>query len=211
MNVVIVDYNQGNISSIKRAFKLLGVEVICSHDKTVIEGAEALVMPGVGNFRTAMNYINNNNIDSVLNHSVHKKKIPVLGICLGMQLMTNFSEEGEVDGLGWIQARVEKIIPKDKENYKVPNIGWTLLNKGINSELLDGIDCNKSPFYFCHSYAVRKISQSGLYTSSFYYDGEYVSIFECENIFGVQFHPEKSHSAGVDLLSNFLSKVRNRK
>jgi glutamine amidotransferase len=202
MDVVIVDFGTGNINSIKRSFLQLDVNVIHSSDKTVIENADALVMPGVGHFEVAMNFLTVNHIDSVLNFAVHEKKTPVLGICLGMQLMTNYSEEGEVNGLGWINAITKKIIPKRNEIYKVPNIGWCLVNKGVSSKLLKGIDCDRAPFYFCHSYAVKDVDKGSVSTSSFNYDDEYVSIFEFNNIYGVQFHPEKSHAAGINLLSN---------
>jgi len=207
MNVVIVDYGEGNINSIKRAFSLLGVDTVCSHDNSVINSADALVMPGVGHFKAAMNFLKSSKLDIALNHAVNIKKIPVLGICLGMQLMTNYSEEGEVRGLGWINALTKKIVPRNKEVFKVPHIGWNLINGRSASVLLDGIDCTRSPFYFCHSYAIRKIDENSICTSLFNYEDKYVSIFESGNIYGVQFHPEKSHAAGTAILSNFLSNI----
>ena len=207
-NIVIVDYGEGNINSIKRSFSTLGVSPIYSRNKDIIKEASALVMPGVGHFQTAMRFLIDNQLDIVLKQTVLEEKVPVLGICLGMQLMAKHSEEGNQKGLGWIDASVEKMEPGNRKLHKVPNIGWCLIKDDTSLELLRGIACETSPFYFSHSYAARKFSVRNVKTSTFQYEDEYVALFESENIFGVQFHPEKSHSAGVQLISNFLSKVR---
>ena len=207
-NIVIVDYGEGNINSIKRSFSELGVNPICSRNKDIIREAAALVMPGVGHFQTAMKSLIDNQLDIVLRQTVIEEKVPVLGICLGMQLMAKHSEEGNQKGLGWIDASVEKMEPRNRKIHKVPNIGWCLIKDDASLSLLKGIACETSPFYFCHSHATRKLSLRNVKTSTFQYEDEYVALFESENIFGVQFHPEKSHSAGIQLISNFLSRVR---
>ena len=208
MDIVIVDYGKGNILSIKRSFSALGVNTVCSRQRDIIENAKALVMPGVGHFKTVMNFLNDSHLDVVLNRAVLEKKVPVLGICLGMHIMTNHSEEGDVEGLGWVDTSVVKIIPNNRKIYKVPNIGWCLVNKNPSSTLLDGIDCDTSPFYFSHSYAIRKGTVKNLVATSFDYEDKYVAMFESRGIYGTQFHPEKSHLSGTDLISNFLSRVR---
>ena len=207
-NIVIIDYGGGNINSIKRSFSTLGVSPIYSRNKDIIKEASALVMPGVGHFQTAMRFLIDNQLDIVLKQTVLEEKVPVLGICLGMQLMAKYSEEGNQKGLGWIDASVEKMEPRNRKLHKVPNIGWCLIKDDASLELLRGIACKNSPFYFSHSYAARKFSVQNMKTSTFQYEDEYVALFESENIFGVQFHPEKSHSAGIQLISNFLSRVR---
>ena len=207
-NIVIVDYGEGNINSIKRSFSALGVSPICSRNKDTIREAAALVMPGVGHFQTAMRFLIDNQLDIVLKQTVLDEKVPVLGICLGMQLMAKHSEEGDQKGLGWIDASVEKMEPRNRKLHKVPNIGWCLIKNDASLSLLKGVDCETSPFYFSHSYATRELSVPNVKTATFQYEDEYVALFESKNIFGVQFHPEKSHSAGVQLISNFLSRVR---
>ena len=187
-NIVIVDYGEGNINSIKRSFSTLGVNPIYSRNKDIIKEASALVMPGVGHFQTAMRFLIDNQLDIVLKQTVLEEKVPVLGICLGMQLMAKYSEEGNQKGLGWIDASVEKMEPRNRKLHKVPNIGWCLIKDDASLELLRGIACKNSPFYFSHSYAARKFSVQNMKTSTFQYEDEYVALFESENIFGVQFH-----------------------
>ena len=138
-----------------------------------------------------------------LNHEVLISKKPILGICLGMQLMTCYSEEGSSDGFGWVQAKTSLIKPSNTHKFKVPHVGWNLINSNKSSILLSNIPINMEPFYFCNSYAIENI-ESACKSSFYSYDKEYIAHFEKQNIFGVQFHPEKSHKWGMLLLKNFL-------
>jgi glutamine amidotransferase len=132
---------------------------------------------------------------------------PILGICLGMQLMTDYSEEGNSKGFGWVNSTTKKIAPNNTKAFKVPHVGWNLIRCSGNSDLLSGIPLDQEPFYFCNSYAIASV-QSQVKFSTYKYDKNYVAHFEDNNIFGVQFHPEKSHSWGNALLQNFL-KLKN--
>lgn len=201
--VVIIDYGHGNANSIKLALSSLGVVSVYSRQTADIEAADYLILPGVGHHGAAMRSIRENGLDGVLNRAALERRIPTLGICLGMQIMTESSEEGGADGLGWMPAITERIVPKNKTIHKVPHVGWTLIEKDPRSPLLDGIDTTSEPFYFCHSFAIKNVGAAD-FTSSFRYDRDYVAIFEHGNIAGVQFHPEKSQEAGARMLANFL-------
>lgn len=133
--------------------------------------------------------------------TIHKK--PVLGICLGMQLMTDCSEEGGGAGLGWVRADTRRIVPADRTRFKVPHVGWSTVNGNPECSLLYGVRTEDEPFYFCHSFGVVEVAPPAV-TSMVDFDRPYVAIFEQGNIFGVQFHPEKSQEGGLTLLRNFL-------
>lgn len=204
--VVIIDYGNGNANSIKNALAELGVSSVYSSNVQEIDSADSLILPGVGHHRSAMIALTSSKLVAPLTEAVMIHKKPVLGICLGMQLMTVKSEEGGEAGLGWISAETQRIVPIDRSRFKVPHVGWNTIEKNLSSVLLNGIVTEYEPFYFCHSFAI-----SGLFedettlTSMVKYDCEYVAIFEQGNIFGVQFHPEKSQDCGLKLLQNFLS------
>ena len=137
-----------------------------------------------------------------MNEEVLEKKKPIMGICLGMHLMTKFSEEGSAEGLGWFDAQVIRFNVKDTLNYKVPHVGWNTISCMKPSLLMDGLSANPE-FYFVHAYhAVSNNDDEVLATTTYGYD--FVSAFEKRNIFGLQFHPEKSHDKGEKLLANFL-------
>lgn len=202
--VVIIDYGIGNSNSIKHALFSLGFSAIHTSKIRDIENADHIILPGVGHFRTAMHSIFQNNIAECLQQAVIHDKKPILGICLGMQLMTQSSEEGDTMGFGWIQAKTKRIAPKNKVKYKVPHVGWNIISPDPTSLLLRGIHPMDDPFYFCHSYAIETAIGPSV-MSSVQYDRSYVALFEMDNIFGVQFHPEKSQECGLQLLQNFLS------
>lgn len=196
--IVIVNYGLGNLRSVQKAFKRAGAEVVISSDLEIIEKADKLVLPGVGHFYEGMKKMNEiTNLIPVLNNQVLNRKKPILGICLGMQLMTKFSEEGNVKGLGWVNADTKKF----STTLKVPHIGWNTVLWEDN-ELMNGLNKNDD-FYFTHSYYVTSESKNNhlLYTN---YGIEFVSGFAHQNIYGVQFHPEKSHSSGIKLIKNFI-------
>ena len=201
--VVIIDYGMGNLGSISNMLKYIGSDSIITSDHNIIENAEKIILPGVGHFERAMNNINDLNLVEILRRKSLVDKVPFLGICLGMQLMCRHSEEGNREGLGLIDADV--ISFSLERTYKVPHMGWNLIESKNDNGILANLD-NNSRFYFVHSYFVKADEESNVlsYTN---YGHKFVSgITNNENIFGVQFHPEKSHKYGVTLFKNFIDK-----
>lgn len=203
-NVAVVDYGNGNANSIRQALLVLGLNSVYSAEPDVIGSAEYIILPGVGHFGSAMKSLHDSELIDSLNHAALTRRVPILGICLGMQIMTRFSEEGFTNGLNWIDAETKRINPSDKKIYKVPHVGWNTVKPSATSTLLKGIDVINDPFYFCHSFAIDEV-ESKILSVTVEYDRDYVAIFEQNNIFGVQFHPEKSQDSGLKLLKNFLS------
>lgn len=203
--LLILDYGHGNANSIKRSLKNFQVNTIYSNAKDEINSADGIIMPGVGHFESAMNSMKKSNIIDTLNKRAYIDKIPFLGICLGFQLMASHSEEGSCDGLNWISTCVKKIQPRDSRKFKVPHIGWRTLNSSNDCILLKNIDYRVHPFYFCHKFAIDTNLNGRLGT--YRYEDEYVGIYEEDNVFGVQFHPEKSHEHGKELIRNFINLI----
>lgn len=202
--IVIVDYGLGNLGSIKNMLKKIGVESEISGDPEKIKQATKLILPGVGAFDNGMQNLNDLGLTEVLNDRVIKNKIPILGICLGMQLMTKSSEEGKLPGLGWIDASTQKFnFLENKNKLTIPHMGWEMVKQEKQSKLLEGM-YDEPRFYFVHSYFVKATKQNDVLLTTVY-DNDYVSGFESGNILGVQFHPEKSHKYGMVLLKNFVS------
>ena len=202
MKIVIVNYGMGNLSSVSKKLKRIGAEVLISSDKSEIQNAQKLILPGVGHFTKAVENIKHSGLWDVLNDRVLKDKIPILGICLGMQLMAKYSEEGNCEGFGWFDAEVVKFNIKDQLKNKVPHMGWNKVVANKSSILFDGISKSQE-FYFVHSYHIKSNEPTDILATTDY-EYPFVSALEKENIFGVQFHPEKSHDAGEKLLANFL-------
>jgi glutamine amidotransferase len=202
MNVSVVDYGMGNLHSVYRKLVQLGAHPTITSDYKLILNADKIVLPGVGHFSKAIENLKQLGIDDVLNEAVLIKKKPILGICLGMQLMARESEEGSALGLGWIDAKVVKFNVQDKIRYKVPQTGWNGIRACKESLLLTGIT-DKDEFYFLHSYHYKE-GQKQDELASTEYEYRFVSAIEKENIFGTQFHPEKSHDSGARLLQNFI-------
>jgi glutamine amidotransferase len=200
MKIVIVDYGMGNIKSIVSALKYLGVDdVIVSSSKDDLAEATKLILPGVGSFAQAIQNIKELNLDIILEKLVVEDKKPILGICLGMQLMTESSDEdGLNDGLGFIQANTQKFSSDD---LKIPHVGFNQVQKPDNSRLYFGLD-NLSDFYFTHSYQVQSGEQ--INQAKCKYGDEFIVSYEVDNIAGVQFHPELSQTNGLKLLDNFI-------
>jgi imidazole glycerol-phosphate synthase subunit HisH len=199
---LIIDYGLGNLKNIEKVLKSLGVSPIISNSISEIDKADNYILPGVGAFSDAMKKINNLKIADVLRSNILNKKKPILGICLGMQLIGLSSEEnGETKGLGLLQFRVKK-FSKNKE-LRLPHIGWNEVSiKNKESKLLSRIP-NGSDFYFVHSYQASCENSSIIAATSEYGD-VFASVIEYENIFATQFHPEKSQAHGIKILKNFI-------
>ena len=191
MKIVIIDYGAGNIQSIKFALKRLGVEAILSDNETEIRKADKVIFPGVGEASSAMAKLKASGLDKV----IPSLKQPVLGICLGMQLLCNFSEEGNTNGLGVFDVNVIKF----SNDLKVPQIGWNQISN-LKSSLFKNVTENEF-MYLVHSY-YAPLCEEAIATSE--YGIQYTSALKKDNFYGVQFHPEKSSTAGEQILKNFL-------
>lgn len=197
--IAIINYNLGNPKSIKNMLGYLGVDSMISSDPNEIALADRLILPGVGHFKHGMEQLEKLNLIETLHQEVLIKKKPILGICLGMQLMTKHSEEGDCNGLNWIDASTQKF--QISESLKVPHMGWNQVSYKKDALLNEGISADPR-YYFVHSYHVQCNQQSDVLGTSIY-GYEFVAAFQHENIYGVQFHPEKSHKYGMELLRNF--------
>jgi len=198
--IVIVDYDMGNLGSIRNLLKKIGVNSLISSDSDQIASAERLILPGVGAFDAGMENLDRSGLIPVLNRRVIQDRVPTLGICLGMQLMTRGSAEGQRAGLGWIDAEALRFEPTETAP-KVPHMGWNRVAPVRPSPLVDELP-DEPRFYFVHSYYVRCHQPDDvLLTTS--YGMAFHSAFQRGNVAGVQFHPEKSHKFGMRLLHNF--------
>lgn len=201
LNISIINLGVGNINSVAVAFRSLGADVKIVNNSAELEKCDGIVLPGVGNFTHTMEFLNSNNFVKKLNKLVIEEKIPFLGICLGMQLLAEEGEEGGLTkGLGWIKGKVIKLDLK--EEFRIPHIGWDDVKFMGENSLFDGINSNSS-FYFVHSYHFDCSDKESI-TSICNYGGDFVSSVQKDNIFGVQFHPEKSQGNGIKVIENFL-------
>ena len=199
--ITIINYGIGNLGSMLNMFKHIGVEAIIESNPIIIRKAKKLVLPGVGSFDAAMNNINSTaGLREVLDYKVFAERIPILGVCLGMQLMTRSSEEGKEPGLGWIPSRTCR-FPKHT-SLKVPHMGWNSATHHNNSNALMKNFEKDARYYFVHSYAVH-VDDPKYSLMRTTHGIEFDSAIGWENIYGVQFHPEKSHKFGMQLLKNF--------
>jgi imidazole glycerol-phosphate synthase subunit HisH len=199
--IIIIDYGMGNLRSIANKFRRLNIDATISHNLSEIKTADKLILPGVGHFKTGITRLREMGLINLLNSMVLHDEVPILGICLGLQLFSNYSEEGEIDGLGWIDATTVRFKISDKIMYKVPHMGWNSVEI-INKNKLD-YDLDKTDmFYFVHSYYINCEDHSIIWMKT-KYDYEFVSAVKKGNIYGTQFHPEKSHDSGVKILKNF--------
>jgi imidazole glycerol-phosphate synthase subunit HisH len=197
--ITIIDYGLGNLGSINNMFKWVGVDSKITSDVNEIKKAKKIILPGVGSFDTAMKLINSKYKD-VLNYKANIEKIPILGICLGMQLMTKSSQEGNLPGLGWINAKTIK-FKFDDNKLKIPHMGWNTVKKKNECQLINNLNKN-SRFYFVHSYYVKvQNNQNSILKTN--YGINFDAAFNKKNIYGVQFHPEKSHKYGKKIFENF--------
>lgn len=201
--ILIVDFGMGNLNSVRKKLSQSNCTPIVSSNPKAVASADKLILPGVGHFQQAMENLGKLNLLDVLNEAVLVRQRPILGICLGMQLMAGHSEEGDASGLGWVDGEVVKIRPKDTLKFKVPHVGWNQISHRKESALMRGIP-DSSEFYFVHGYYLKPKAAADILNET-EYEERFTSAIEKKNIFGVQYHPEKSHDVGEKLLKNFVS------
>lgn len=201
---VIVDYGLGNLRSVLMKFERLKLPAIVSADPADVLAAEKLVLPGVGSFDAGMANLRDRGLVKALNRRVLDDGVPVLGICLGMQLFARNSEEGRLSGLGWIDAQVCKLNPpKEGLAIRVPHVGWNTLDITSDCHLFAGVHTSQR-YYFTHSYAVF-CDDSAQVLATTTHGETFASVVGKRNIWGTQFHPEKSHLHGLVMLKNFIT------
>ena len=207
MNVTIVDYNSGNISSVINSFKEVAqnkVNIEVTSDLNKIKSSDKVVLPGQGSFKSCVDALNNiEGLVNTLNEFVINQKKPLLGICVGLQMFADIGyEETETKGLGWMPGKVSKIDNQDGK-YKLPHIGWNQINIVKESKIFKNID-NNSHMYFVHSYEFIP-SDKNVISATTDYSTNIVCSVEKENLFGTQFHPEKSDKTGLQIIQNFIN------
>lgn len=200
--ITIVDYGMGNLGSVQNMLRYIDVESEITADLGKIAAANKILLPGVGAFDAAMQKINDSGLRDVLNKKALEDKVPLLGICLGMQLLTSSSEEGKLAGLGWIPAKTVKFSFDDKA-MKVPHMGWNTIKLKKGHPVVAALP-DEPKFYFVHSYYVSADNANDVLTTT-HYGNDFHSMIQKDNIIGAQFHPEKSHKYGMALLKNFAA------
>jgi glutamine amidotransferase len=201
--LVVVDYGMGNLRSVEKKLLRLGIDAQISGDPERIQSASKLILPGVGHFANGVKNLHERGLWDVINNKVRKEKTPILGICLGMQLMAKFSEEGNAEGFGWFDAEVKRFSVSDSLRFKVPHMGWNLAVPVNSHPFTKGLTGRES-YYFVHAYHLVCNDSKDILGKTIY-DYEFVSMMGHDNMIGVQFHPEKSYSAGDQLFLNFIN------
>ena len=200
--ITIVDYGVGNLGSIQNMLKKIGARSVIASSPEQLLQASKLILPGVGAFDAGMRTLAESGLVDALNQKALKDKTPVLGLCLGMQLMTRGSQEGALPGLGWVEARTVKFDSAMSPGLKIPHMGWNQVEPAKGSPILKDIP-EKPRFYFVHSYHVRCDDRKDPLLQATYGSVSFDAGFQHDNLYGVQFHPEKSHRFGMWLLKNF--------
>lgn len=204
--ITIVDYGLGNIKAFANLYKKLNIELVYASNANDLANATKIILPGVGAFDHAMQMLNDSGMRETLDELVLERKVPVIGICVGMQMMADSSEEGQLKGLGWIPGTVKKFKRESQaleSEYPLPHMGWNSLEIAKVSDLLLGQD-EKKLFYFLHSYYYEPSDKEHVIATA-NYGLEYACIVNRDNVYGIQCHPEKSHHNGVALLKSFAS------
>lgn len=200
IKVCILDYGSGNVRSVFNVIKHLGYNVEISNSVSAIKNSSHLILPGVGSYVSAMNKITKNIPLDSLENSVLINGKPFLGICVGMQVLSDFGNEFEKrNGLGWISGSVDTLNSK---NFPLPHVGWNNLDLKVDTSLTNGLK-NNTDFYFVHSYCFKASNSKNIIATT-YYGSDFASIINRDNIYGFQFHPEKSQRAGQLILKNFI-------
>ncbi len=200
----IVNYGSGNIYAIANIYKRLDIDYKLISDPAELEEADKLILPGVGAFDETMQLLNNSGLKSKLDELVIEKKVPIIGVCVGMQILAESSDEGSLPGFGWIKGKVKKIdIANLIHKPHLPHLGWNSIQLEKESNLLEAIDMDRG-FYFLHTYYMECDREDDVLCAT-NYGKRFASAVNCENVYGVQFHPEKSHSNGITLFRNFAN------
>lgn len=198
----IIDYGVGNLGSISNILTKIGANPICLQDPNTNEEIETLILPGVGSFDHCIKKLKDNGFVELL-ENFKKTGKPIIGICVGAQMMCSSSEEGTQKGLNWFKAKVIKFNFNDNSNLRIPHMGWNQIEILRNHKIIDNID-SLNRFYFLHSYYINLYDQNEVVANT-YYGKSFNSIIQKENIIGIQFHPEKSHKYGIKLFENIIS------
>ena len=198
--ISVIDYDGGNYKSVLNILKKFNFKFELTNKEKIITNSKKIILPGVSHFGYCVNSLKSLNLDSILKEAVLVKNIPILGICSGMQVLGSYSEEGNVQGLNFVDGKVKKIL--GDKNYRVPHMGWNKVNTE-NNLLFKNIP-NYTRFYFCHSYWLD-IEEKDAIINFTDYKYKICAAFKLKNIFGVQFHPEKSNLEGSQLLNNFIN------
>lgn len=200
--MTIIDYGVGNINAFVNVYKRVDIPIKIAKTKEDLIGAQKIILPGVGHFDHAMTQLNNSGMRDMLDKKVLMDKIPIIGICVGMQMMANYSEEGKLEGLKWIDASVKKFDEsKINQVTRLPHMGWNDVKPVKEIPLFNGLE-KDAIFYFLHTYYFECNNPNDIIAVT-EYGGEFASAAHHENKYGIQFHPEKSHSYGETLLHNF--------
>ena len=205
--ITIIDYGMGNLASMLNMIRRVGGDAVITSDLQLIKSADVLILPGVGAFDNAMQKLRDGNFVEVLKERVVEKKVPFLGVCLGMQLLFASSEEGVLPGMGFISGEVKKFnfMDAEQKKLKVPHMGWNAVSYKSGHVLFAGFE-DEPRFYFVHSYYVECENKENVIGTS-EYGHPFASIVQKDNIVATQFHPEKSHKFGMKLLENFLGSL----
>jgi len=197
----VIDIGIGNVGSVLNMFKYVGHDAMSVSSISELEACTKIILPGVGSFDSGMSKLVSSGLIDTLNRKVLEERVPILGICLGMQLMCLSSEEGSSSGLGWIDATVRSFRKSAIPPKKIPHMGWNIVEVKKSMELTDDFNL-ETRFYFVHSYYVECNKSSDVLLTTKYGD-DFVSAFQVDNIIGMQFHPEKSHVFGVDVFKKY--------